>query len=577
MATKVIEQLKKSSIFLMLFLVIIQVFTALLWFINIPITKLHLPIEFLICCMIFITYNLLKNKKSNKKEIITKSVVSIIIAGIVFTFSVICATYFYDSTPDGNTYHKVAVGSMKNGWIPNYGSTKDFTEENGNVVTLKDGNRNYLWADHYANGTEIIGANIYKLTNRIEAGKAFNMVMIYIGFGILLSILVEETKLGTLKSVFIAVILTVNPITINQMWTFYVDTTLLIGLFITLAELISITKKRRFEKFFILFMALILCIESKFTGAAYAAIFCFAFFVYWLISDFKNKNWKNIRFYTMFYIILIITSVLIIGFATYFMNFIKYKSFFYPLYGVNHVENMVNEEIPVSLAEKPNFIQFLISVFAKGENISAAYLEQVNEPKIKIPLTFDTEELENYTIPDIRAGGFGPLFSAGYILGSLMGLAVIIKFIKEKRIKESIPFLIITAISYLLLIMLNGGYWARYVPYIYFVQILNLVFFIEEFKIKKGEVLVWLVIAIFTVNSWLVFNVSVRSDIRDTRETRKLMTQFCDYAQNNKNVEITLDFETFLGVQYNLDDIGIRVKISEENTKKERRGFLFTY
>ena len=44
--------------------------------------------------------------------------VSILLGTIVFSVSVYCLGKIYDTTQDGNTYHKLAVGSMKNGWIP---------------------------------------------------------------------------------------------------------------------------------------------------------------------------------------------------------------------------------------------------------------------------------------------------------------------------------------------------------------------------------------------------------------------------------------------------------------------------
>ena len=582
MKKNIIRTIGMSAIFLFMFIIIIQLYTNILFLVNISITKWNLPIEFGITILIFGGMYLLLAKKKNesiKKELI-QIIASIIIGALVFTIAVFCVGKIYDVTADGNTYHKLGVGSMKNGWNPLYESSRDFTEEDGNALTVSENNINYLWADHYAMGTETIGANIYAFTNNIESGKAFTLVMMFIGFGIMLEYLVIQRdwaskKFGIIKALAISILLVVNPVTIVQIGTYYVDATLAISLFLIIIELIAINSKKDdlFENYLILAMAIGMCSNAKFTGLGYAGVFCAAFYVYGVIKNRKDKKYiiKN----TVFYIITVIITVCVLGGTSYLKNMIENGHPFYPLYGEGHVENMVNQEIPESLAEKPNIVQFFISIFSKGENVSPSYSDVLNEPDLKIPFTIQEGEIENYNIPDIRVGGFGPLYSGIFIITIGIMVAICVDCIRNKKYNNLIMYGIIVGVSAILLIALDGSYWARYIPYVYLISIINLAYLFE----KKGKVanIIGIILAlIMFVNSGLVLYTATKNYIGNSRYVKNNMIQFEEYAKEKEEVPIKLNLDAYQGVQYNLDDLGINVVLDNTITS-ERDGFLFKY
>lgn len=602
MKDKIIVTIKNSSIFLLMFMTIILMYTTILWIAKVPITKFHLPMECIITVILFIAWQIFKinrkmkkenNSNKNSKEQTIKSVISkeniiqmllaIIIGTIIFTASSYVEGKIYDTTSDGNTYHKLAVGSMKNGWNPLYGSCKDFTEEDGNALTVNEGNINYLWADHYAIGTEIIGANVYAFSGNIETGKVYNVIMMYACFGIALGYLCLERKLNIIKALIISFVLAVNPITLTQWGTYYVDTTLLTALFITLIELISISKdktenKRCLEKYFILGMSIALCSNAKFTGLAYEAAFCGTFYLYWLIRLRKNKEQlkNSFKFDTIFYVIAVGITVAVIGGSSYLMNTIKYKHPFYPLYGEGHVENMVNREIPESVSSRSYIEQFLISIFSEGINVSPAYYPEGGiEPVNKIPFTFTKEELSRYCIPDIRMGGFGPLYSGIFIIALIVLVIMVIDYIKNKKFDELAQLLIITVLSIAMIAVLGGGYWARYIPYIYFISIMTLTYVME----KKNMITNICGIAfalVFVANTLLVARTSTKSYLENSRYVKRNFVEFENYAKDKEYVEIELNNRNCQGVLYNIDDRGIKVKI-QEKIDGNRDVFMFKY
>ena len=451
MKKRIIDIIYTSAVFLFTFIIVIQLLTNILFWFNITITPWHLPVELLISIIVTAGIQIFKYKKENQKKNLKKVIVNLIAAIIIGIAIFFIGTFLigklYDVTADGNTYHKLGIGSMKNGWNPMYESSRNFTQKDGNVLTVLEDNINYLWADHYAMGTEIIAANIYAFTNKIETGKVFTLIMMYIGFGIILEYLYkqrkwENKKFGLIKSLVISILFVLNPISIVQVGTFYVDATLAISLFIIIIELIATSSNEKsFENYFILAMAIGMCSNAKFTGLGYAAVFCAAFYIYNVIKNRKNKEY--IIKQTIFYIVTVIITFGILGSTSYLKNTIVNKHPFYPLYGEGHVENMVNQEIPKSLAAKPNIMQFFISVFSKGENISPSYSTELNEPDLKIPFTVSAEEINNYTIPDIRVGGFGPLYSGIFIITIGVTIALCIDFIKNKKFDSLIIYGII--------------------------------------------------------------------------------------------------------------------------------------
>ena len=154
------ETIKKSSIFLLIEIILILLITTLLFFVGITVSKWHLPIITIISIGVYLLFY--------KKDNIKINVVAIILGLIILIGTTWAEGKIYDVTADGNTYHKLAIGSMKNGWNPAYEDSVDFKKEDGNVFDTSEENINTLWIDHYAKGTEIYASVIYAFTGNIE-------------------------------------------------------------------------------------------------------------------------------------------------------------------------------------------------------------------------------------------------------------------------------------------------------------------------------------------------------------------------------------------------------------------------
>ena len=230
MKENIIEVIKKSAIFLLFEVTLILVITTLLFLINVTITPLHLPIITLITIILFFLFY----KKDSKKI----NIISVVLAILIFAVITIVEGKVYDLTTDGNTYHKLAIGCMKNGWNPCYESSEDFDIDQGNVFDTSSENINTLWIDHYAKATEIFAAVVYDFTGNIESGKGYTLILMFSSFGILFSYLYTNKKRSLFTSIIIPFLLVFNTITIVQIFNYYVDGALMVSILMILYGLI---------------------------------------------------------------------------------------------------------------------------------------------------------------------------------------------------------------------------------------------------------------------------------------------------------------------------------------------------
>ncbi len=569
------EVIKKSAIFLLVEIVTILLITTLLFFINVTVTGWHLPI----ITIISIGITLLFYKKDNIKI----NIVAILLGLIIFTGVTFIEGKIYDTTADGNTYHKLAIGALKNGWNPNYEDSKDFDKEDGNPFDISEENINTLWIDHYAKGTEIFASVIYAFTGNIESGKGYTALLMYIAFGILFSYLYQDKKISLIASLAISILLPFNAITVVQVFNYYVDGALMVAvLLILFACIVESLGKQENQKeiLFILASSILLCINIKFTGLAFAGIFCLAFYIYWMIKAIKQGKEefiKQFKKYTIFYIVTVIVSIGIVGYSSYMRNMIDHGNPLYPLYGEGHVDNMVVQEQPSSFANKNHLEIFLISIFSKGENVSPTYSQENIQPTLKIPFTTSIEEIENYSIPDIRMSGFGPLFSGIFILSLIGTIYIIVRFIKAKNWNLLIPYLIILGITFILILALDGGYWARYIPYFYAIPMIVLTYLLWDKDKKVHYVLGIILTVIMFINIGLVTYTTLKSTKDNDAYVGKRINEFVQYCHDNENVDIQLNHSGVQGALYNIDDRGVTNYNIKEDIVGENEGYFFKY
>lgn len=371
--------------------------------------------------------------------------VEIFFCFLLAAISLIFSSFFYDLSNDGTWYHQNTIIALKNGWNPIY-----------EKYTLLDAQ---LYVQHYAKGHEIISAAIYFLSNNIELGKSINLLIIFAC--LLFSYRLLGDYFPKKKAALYAVLITLNPVSITQIFTYYID-----GFFYNTVVIIIIATILYIKSFnpkyaAILIMSLCIFGTLKFTSIPVIAVL----FIVVLGYAFMENKIKNIVTFKNFSLTVI--PILILSVHPYFTNIKDGKSIFYPAFDKN--SNVLNVHLTKSIQEKNRITKLGISLFSK-----TGIPEKTIKSGLKIPYTFNISEVKKLSSPTIVLGGFGIFFSAIFINSIIILIACL--FLKIKTKTASIILLILASFVFYSLIF-PEPWLARILPQFYLIPILILLYY----------------------------------------------------------------------------------------------------
>lgn len=539
---KLKNEIYNSCLFLLLFMGITLIITFSLFYININMSFINPLLSIIITT---IAFYLLRNKLK-----INCFIKTIIISLLVIFISILVSTFLYDRSSDGNTYHKDAISNLKNGWNPVYESSNDFTKDHYkntgyNMETYG------VWKDHYSKANWVLEANIYSLTNNIESGKAINILFMYILFGICFSYF--SNKLGLKKSLIISIIITLNPITSSQIFSFYNDQlgfTILYTLIISLINIIDRNNKGNiFNKFYIMSICFVIGLNIKFNIMGYILIFTFIFMIKYLYDSYHNKQLMQVfKKLVLLFIPLFFIAIIYIGYSTYIKNYIDHKNFFFPVYGEDK-EDIITAQQPKEFLKYNNIQKVFYATFSKVNN-----LMDNRKTKLKIPFTIYKEEIKTTASIDTRISGYGIIFSGLLIISIIV---IIFSFKKlTKKEKEIIFLLLLIVIG--ITFGISEGWWARYNPNIYIIIIISLYILLKYYNKSFTKIFSSLIL----LNTMIIFLLNTSYTIKESYNINK------DFKNlKNKTIEYNFNYGAPIGILSNLDDYNIKYKYNKSDNK----------
>lgn len=441
--------------------------TSLIFLVGGSISLVSFMLPFL--ATIFVTYNLARRKKLTSPWLLVGLFI------VLLSLSVLYSGQSIDASSDGNMYHKSAIGAMKEGWNPVWETREEFNNQTGSQTQVLQ--TKMQWENVYPKATWFYAANVYRITGNIETGKS--LVFLVWASTILFAFALFRKKLGNKLSIFLAVLLSSHPVFLSQFNSFYLDSILgnlviillvLLTLFITNDDSRFKNSFEKFENWFLLlgiFFTIVILINTKFTGLAYAALICFVYYCY-LLASFRSNRKKVLNF-SLVGVIAVIVGVCIVGLSSYVKNTYLHGHPLWPLYGKNSV-NFIPENSPASFNNKNRFEKFLDANFSKTSNIISS--ESNAELEQKLPFMVYVDELYLFQSTDIRIGGYGPLFGGILLVSTIIGLALL-RYYREAR-----TFILIIALPvvtlFLSIVFFEESWWARYFPHLYIFPILVL-------------------------------------------------------------------------------------------------------
>ena len=496
-----------------------------------------------------------KDDKTQKNKLLSIGLFLVVLFGAIFV-----ASKIYDSSYDGNSYHKGAIGMMTHGWNPIYQTAEDYSD---NIFHIR-GAKIFTWIDHYQNLSWIFGATVYRVFGNIETAKSLKFLLMGGALFILINYF-KRFKFRNLQSIILACVTVFSPVVIAQFFSFYIDGNLAITFYIYIATISLITFELRKTKqitadlLFIFFFSICILANLKLTGILLIAAGILPLAIYLTVLMVQKKI-KAADYYKLFgmTVFSILFSILVIGSTSYVKNTFTMKNPFYPLLGDNR-SDIITTMQPAELMGKNQIEKMLISVFSRSDNIQ---LYSWKALEYKIPLTWNNEEIDNLNITDTRIGGFGIFYSFIFVLSIviILGyLTVVFKNNKEVGTDGAI-YKIITScalISILVYLVLpTENWWARYAPNIYLLTPIALAIIFGRINQRQKNHLakilaVMLVVTIFLNQLPFLYFRAITPE--GNRIVKTELMEAKAYIEKNPQSKVIIN-NHYMGVFYNLLD-----------------------
>ena len=468
---------------------------------------------------------------------------------IIVMGSIQVATYANDCSYDGNSYHKHTIGALNDGWNPVYEDLAEFNQKSEFRDELS--RTTTLWQDHYAKGSHIFAACIYKATGDIETGKSINLISLFSLVFLSLSYLNWKKKRLVIIVAFSLALLS-YPVFITQCFTNYVDLLLGIYLFILIFCFFLFDASGLLKSSAALlcyfFMALCIMINIKFSAFAYAGIYCFGYYV-WYILRLKKRTIEKSFFckFTIAAVFAVIVGVFVIGLSVYPKNFINHGNPFYPLFGEGKVDIMTSNT-PTMLEGLSPIEKFIHATFSEAENTVYADNSML---ELKNPFTIKTDEYYILHSADLRIGGHGPLF------GGVLILSILVILFYAKTVRKTVPnlstlTLIPLFITILMAFTLDEIWWARYFPQAFLFPLFAILY-LDERQGHLTDVVKMVLIFVVLFNNSYVFFTTLDALSEQNNRTNAQYAQFENTIQSTEG-NIVLYTDYFVGALYNVID-----------------------
>lgn len=360
-------------------------------------------------------------------------------------FALFSAALIYDYSYDGNTYHQETIIAALKGCNPLY-----TPEQMGSI-----------WSIHYAKALEIIASTIAICFNRIECGKAVNILLILSCIFITYAFLRREfSHLPQRYALLFTILFTLSPTVISQSLTYYNDFALHIFTQLIVIALIELYRNDRPIMWCILAIVTPIAIATKFTIALYALLTIAIAVVWYFLGGSRQLSYKLAGATS----IMMLIGFVIVGYHPYITNTIGWGNPFYPLVG-GHIDIM-STNTPEIYYEGNRVTNWLRSLFFNAQG-SGMWIPFLND------------SLKDYYIAyDNRIAGFGPLF--GYILfiATILFATTIYHDKKQygSHTHNTTTFAVISLLLILSCFVFEQSWWIRYTPFLWTAPIVMLLY-----------------------------------------------------------------------------------------------------
>lgn len=516
---------QKLCIALVIFPPILYFITIFSFWVGLSITFAN-PILSLILSSYIANKQYYCNSKNNRKTLISIiEVVLLIVAYIAIVGYV--HSFLNDFSWDGRQYHAEGISQLKQGFNPIYQRLLPDQWGYGDPS---------VWINTLPKFSWIIGAVFYYIFNEISSSKL--LLSYYLIPAIYYTSLVLRRYFDTAEANLIAGVLVLNPVGLSQIFTNYVDGIGYINLLLFTMVFNDYSSARPIfaNKWYLLLFGLT-AISIKFTNVIICIVIVMAFsFLYEKIRA---------ELFKLDYIIPVFVVSLMILFNPYLTNLYRYGNIAYPLYNTKIIKNADFELNNAPEAMKRiiydsnhSYLSQKATPYALSESIFSMSANDNKETKIKYPFEVSAEEFKVFRNPDVRVGGFGPLYQFG-LIASIFSLCVIA--IRKQLARSQLIIILFSLLSIGLSLVTPNSWWARYVSYLWAIPIIWTSLALSV-AVNKFRVVNKIILYVLLINSLLILSVSVVANVRDSIYYRKYYITDLKNKSQNGPIGINCDF-----------------------------------
>lgn len=302
--------------------------------------------------------------------------------------------------------------------------------------------------------THLLSAWLGSIGNSVDAGKAANPMLMICAFGFILKAMTEAGFQGMTRWL-IALVAAMNPVSIYQMSSFYLDGALASLITCQLAAFFLVYLKPK--KLLFLgssFFCFLMLSCAKTSGFAYGGMLALGMFLFLATS----------RRLTLSKIIPGFLFLIFLGWTTHFLE----RGGGYNLSRLKQQTDL--KTFLYGVGSAPDEIKNLnkVQAFLKSHLSPSAVWPNCWE--VKYTLVFSRPELAVFQDlnPDLRSGGFGPLYGTFLLLACIGSLLV--AFQRKISWQSWVP----AALAFTTC-LLSQSWWARWVPQAWLIPLLMIV------------------------------------------------------------------------------------------------------
>jgi hypothetical protein len=449
------------------------------------------------------------------------------VAAVTFTACFLIEAAVYDESWDGQAYHALAILELADGWNPVRGNTPEVPS--------------YASELHYfAKGPWLLAASTYRFTGSFEGSKAFHLYFMITAFMFWVAAILACSGISRVWAVLASLPIALNPVSGAQFFTHYVDGQLASLIAIAMAILLLVTRPGGTVLMPVLAMAVALAITTKLNGALFIVVIAGSFWA-WRAATRRLRGWAL----GAWLLVGVLIGAGITGYNPYTSQFatrtLTHGHPFHPHAHWSSILNMDAHDVVPGSTPPGRLARSLAARSVIWPSEGADY---------KIPFTFSRGELREFVSPDVRLGGFGPLFSGALLLM----LATL--FILPRRRSRLLPFagmFVLAAAIVISVLAFPEAWWARLAPQLAFVPALVGVAGLSLVRHRPGSYAPAALIVVLCINSVLVFGAHA---VLSLQRSSASQAQYEGLRDRTAPVLIQ-GLSGFPGVRYRLERAGI--------------------